>query len=269
SLSHHNRSLVRPLRLVPFITHNRNMTHLFTYFSIVTVILTLNIRPSVSIVGGDLVNISKYPFFAYLATFDNTIFCGGTIIQTDLILTAAHCLEIKDFQVYVGISSIDELEYAKAHKVKKAIVYPSFKNGKSWFDLGLVRLAKKVKLGPKVGTIAIATTFPKLGKVTSVVGLGNIHCVRSPTDTFHCTKSTHLRTTDLKIMQFGYRGTIKAFGLHSNICHGDSGGPMIYDNKLIGVSATVDKPTCYGGSSFAPVFINSVWIKKHMRETKT
>lgn len=114
---------------------------------------------------------------------------------------------------------MDELSQAKSYKVKKIIKYPTFKDGKSWFDIGLIRLSRKLKLGPKVGVIPIATTFPKLERSGTVVGFGDIHCKRSLKSILNCVKATHLRATELTIVDFGYRGTINAYGSHSNICH--------------------------------------------------
>lgn len=121
--------------------------------------------------------------------------------------------------MYVGISSLDALKPSLAYKVKKRIPYPSFKNGKSWFDIGLVRLTKKIKLSHKVRIIPIASAAPELEQITTAIGFGNIHCDKSTTGVISCTKSTHLRSTQLKVASFGYRGTIKSFGKHSNICH--------------------------------------------------
>ncbi|KAK9681127.1 Trypsin [Popillia japonica] len=68
------------------------------------------------VIGGSLANIAKYPFYTYIAYYpSNSILCGGTIIEPDLILTAAHCLAEEDFKVYVRISNINNLREAEAY----------------------------------------------------------------------------------------------------------------------------------------------------------
>jgi len=47
------------------------------------------------IVGGTAVPNGKYPFMAYLKLYRNgkrSGFCGGSLIDQDSVLTAAHCL---------------------------------------------------------------------------------------------------------------------------------------------------------------------------------
>lgn len=166
-----------------------------------------------------MANIEDYPFYAYLAyEFDNSILCGGSIIQSDLILTAAHCLVDDDFLVYAGISSTDDLQYAEPYKVKAKIPYPAFDSGKSWFDIALLQLEKELPLGPSIGIIPLASAQSPVGETASVVGFGKIGCERTPSGV-ECTDSDHLRSAEVKIFKLGYRGTIKCFELENNICH--------------------------------------------------
>lgn len=47
------------------------------------------------------------------------------------------------------------------------------------------------------------------------------------------------------------------------IWQGDSGGPMIYEGKVVGVAATVDFAGCMsGGNTYTSVYQNLDWIKK-------
>jgi secreted trypsin-like serine protease len=66
-------------------------------------------------VGGDSVPDGKYKFMAALrdVTRGNTVyqqqFCGGTLIDRNSVLTAAHCLETvtaPQLRVSVGITSL-------------------------------------------------------------------------------------------------------------------------------------------------------------------
>lgn len=171
-------------------------------------------------IGGSLANIAKYPFYTYIAYYpSNSILCGGTIIEPDLILTAAHCLAEEDFKVYVGISNINDLRKGEAYKVKHKIKYPGFSDGKAWFDIALLKLEKNLTLGPTANTISLASSFPQIDQTVTAIGFGDTHCNRSTSNVLQCAKSDHLKSAELKIKRIGYRGSIETLGLNQNICH--------------------------------------------------
>src|SRR5262249_31500635 len=77
------------------------------------------------IVGGEKVDIAQYPWQVALQ-FQDSFFCGGSIIAQKWILTAAHCFklssETKDWRVkagatnYVTMGVWSEVDRVKVHE---------------------------------------------------------------------------------------------------------------------------------------------------------
>lgn len=64
---------------------------------------TLTIRKR--IVGGIEASVGDYPWIAALTDESGTTFCGGTLINNKIVLTAAHCMvgkNVKSFHVILG-----------------------------------------------------------------------------------------------------------------------------------------------------------------------
>jgi len=101
------------------------------------------------IVGGEPAEPGEYPFQVRLyETLDDDIgFCGGSIIDKQWILTAAHCLLDTD-SVVVGFGDVDRTKTTKIES-EKIIVHPDYVDGKK-ADVALVKLSKPIPDAPSV-----------------------------------------------------------------------------------------------------------------------
>lgn len=174
------------------------------------------------IINGTLAKISSYPYYAFLGYKSRTLKCGGAIIKTNVILTAAHCLPYKDFYVYTGIEKTGDLFEAHPYRVKEIIKYPKYR-GQVGFDIGLVILEEHIKLGPKVKTIDVAHASPKIGSRISVVGFGKTDCkarIWHPVSGFICSGSNSnvLRSAVLKVLKH-QRRVVYTTGAQQNTCY--------------------------------------------------
>jgi secreted trypsin-like serine protease len=101
------------------------------------------------IVGGAPAEPGKYPWQVrlYESMDDEIGFCGGSIIDKQWILTAAHCLVDTD-SVVVGFGDVDRTKTTKIEG-EKIFVHPDYADGKK-ADVALVKLAKPIPDAPAV-----------------------------------------------------------------------------------------------------------------------
>ncbi|KAI4454393.1 polyserase-related [Holotrichia oblita] len=169
------------------------------------------------IINGTIANIQNYPFYAFIAHKTKSLKCGGAIIKTNVILTAAHCLSNKGLHVYTGIQALDDVQNSKPYRVKQVIKYPKYR-GQAGYDIGLIILSTHIRLTPTVKVIPITNTSPRIGSKVTVVGFGG----------------------------------------------GDSGGPIVYGNRVIGLVSSGEYANCTGYDVQVAVAPYYGWIKKHL-----
>lgn len=101
------------------------------------------------IVGGAPAEPGKYPWQVrlYESMDDEIGFCGGSIIDKQWILTAAHCLLDTD-SVVVGFGDVDRTKTTKIES-EKIFVHPDYADGEK-ADVALVKLAKPIPDAPAV-----------------------------------------------------------------------------------------------------------------------
>ncbi|KRT82471.1 Trypsin [Oryctes borbonicus] len=219
-----------------------------------------------AIINGERASILDYPFYASLRyKVQKAVLCGGSIIQPDVVLTAAHCIG-REFQVYVGISDDNDIKEAEAYDVKKIVKHP-FYLGLAFFDIALVKLNRSIILSEKVEIAELATENPPEDEEVAIIGFGNPACDEFDNPLKPCTNdaSDHLKYAAMTITDVTL-GLISSSGQNQNACFGDSGGPMIYDGKVVGVSSQVDRKDCTGGNIYTSVASNRRWINRNLKK---
>ena len=67
--------------------------------------------------------------------------CGGSVIETNLVLTAAHCLYNQDVTNLRSVFGTGDLTlagpYRTERKIKKIFLHPKYKHGESYFDVAV------------------------------------------------------------------------------------------------------------------------------------
>lgn len=105
------------------------------------------------IVGGTAVPNGKYPFMAALLdksrpgdAFDE-LFCGGTLIDKDSVLTAAHCLvnpKPDKLQVVVGRTTLNQ-NRGQLRSVSHRFIHPRYNGNGYGYDAAILKLSRPVK----------------------------------------------------------------------------------------------------------------------------
>ena len=102
------------------------------------------------IMGGKVASYDNWPSIVALYKNDNGLpFCGGTLIESRWVITAAHCLEETqpaDIFVWLGTSDLNENGGGRGERVKRIIVHPDYDSDSMDSDLALIELKKSVSI---------------------------------------------------------------------------------------------------------------------------
>lgn len=198
------------------------------------------------IVGGHIAT-KRYPFVASIMAdniFGRYHSCGGSIINERTVITAAHCLAhatASNLKIHVGENG-RQVNNGDVYEVLAIHYHPQWNMATQDYDVGLVRIARNFNYGPTVQPIKLASTKDKLkdGSLATVFGWGY-------TNQYGPNPSDELRIAQVPIVkqstcnrQMGGLVTRRMIcaGFRSggvDACQMDSGGPLVADNKLIGI----------------------------------
>jgi trypsin len=206
------------------------------------------------IIGGEFADIADYPFQVALMQ-GSFQFCGGTVINTRYVLTAAHCVDGRfpeDTEVLIGT---DDLRSGGQRVAVTAIRIPPEYASVSDYDVALMRLGEDVWVPRPFLQTPDAPEFSAPGLTARAIGWGQIDGGGQP---------DNLREVDLPLISnedcnqligeiYGTIGprTICAGGtnLDRGVCFGDSGGPLMVPSELgwvqVGIASfLIPRSTC-------------------------
>lgn len=171
-------------------------------------------------------------------------FCTGTLIRTDWVLTAAHCLEDATPSrtlFFVGSDATDPASGA-FYEVLAFTVHPGYNHRTLANDIALIRLQSPVD-GVTPIPFNVEDLSPYQGRQLQQVGFGAIEGVQ---ESGGGVKRTHL----LSLTKLGDNWFDSAYN-GASTCFGDSGGPTLMTIggtwSIVGVisaGAACDEPGC-------------------------
>lgn len=219
------------------------------------VLLTVAVRAAPEapeIVGGQEADPGEWPWQVALVRKGdspfNGQFCGGSIIDRNWVLTAAHCVDTSapgDLDIIAGIHDlrVPDPNIARV-AISQIIVHPGWNDATKDNDIALLKLASAVPARAGSGTtlpIAFANLAPSFignltGTISTVTGWGNrdpngndfpdrLYEVQVPIiSNVECGGSYNNLTDNMLCAGYPQGG--------KDSCQGDSGGPLvIYDNS--------------------------------------
>ncbi len=192
------------------------------------------------IVGGTPVPNGRYPFMAILQiknTDGTTSLCGGSLIDSNSVLTAAHCVvDARSITVAVGRTVMSQNQ-GQIRFATAAFVHPRY-NGlrDNRYDAAVLKLDSRVSgIQPIKLSTAAQNNLERLGTMLTVAGWGVTRQGGStPSDRMrqvsvpvisdavaqkdYASQGTHARFFPTLMVAAGAKG--------KDACQGDSGGPL-------------------------------------------
>ncbi|EDW26306.1 GL26259 [Drosophila persimilis] len=230
------------------------------------------------VIGGEYTTIEKLGGYLVAMRYRNDFICGGGLLASRIVLTAAHCFLgrelVQRWEVQAGITSLSQ----NGQRVELAeYISPSaFREQDMHMDVALGLLSRPV-WGRNIMHLKLCTTKLTFGLQLTVAGWGLINAKAS-------NYQTHLRKVNVPILNrkqclATYMDTVNL--TDSMFCAGvlgkkdactfDSGGPLVINNQVCGIvsfgigCASPKYPGVYTDVSFVKPFIQrtmAVLLKK-------
>ncbi|KAK9871178.1 hypothetical protein WA026_011459 [Henosepilachna vigintioctopunctata] len=250
-------------------------------FILLPVILTLSggtceTSASGRIYGGYLANIEKFPYIVSLQTKHENQrphFCGGAIITSRFVITAAHCVDkITKEKLRIKAGTTYLKKRGITSQIDRIIIHPKW-NG-HYFDFALLKLHKPLIFSDRIRNVKLPpylTEVPiKLGTATGW-GLTN-----NPKDDLDFLRAVDLKVVEdcLKAKKSKYLPAESEFCAEhrygiGDTCSNDSGGPFVIDGVLYGITSHGNGTFCQMADTgvYAKVPFVMNWIMKNIRQS--
>lgn len=204
--------------------------------------------------------------------FGDSHICGGSLIGSRTVLTAAHCCDGSTASTLkVKYDGVDRTKLGTTNPLTKVTMHPSYSSSTIDNDYCVLTLTNAVSPSNNVQIIGIADKSPATGEKAQLTGWGKT------------SGSTSALPTLLQYAEFDILSSSDCAKLWSDVnpvtknmicatnkaasgCNGDSGGPLVSNGKLVGVVSwgangcppdTTVRPTVYADPAEAAA---KAWI---------
>ena len=261
---------------------------LFTHFSSQAAAQPPHSPPTPLIVGGETAAPGELPW--QVMVLPGNSLCGGTLIDTEWVLTAAHCMYDENNQllsasavtVVAGEYTMQDTDGTEqSRSVSTLQVHPNYNPVTSDNDIALLQLSAPVVPGNAVSTVPLVTSpanddLVAAGTLALVSGWG---ATTDGGEIATVLQKVQIPLVDNSSCNAAYGGGITENMLCAGLeeggkdsCQGDSGGPLVVPDgnswRLAGVvsfGSGCAQPGLYGVYARVSRYVD--WIQTALGET--
>ncbi|CAI6243061.1 unnamed protein product [Periconia digitata] len=186
---------------------------------------------SIQIVGGQAASAGQFPYIVSIQV-SGRHYCGGTLLNANTVLTAAHCATNSASSYTIRAGSIQWASGGVTSRVSQVIRNPSYSGNNN--DAAIFKLSTSIPAGGNIayGTLPASGNDPAAGSSSTVSGWGTTSSGGSaPAALRYVTVPIVSRSTCQA--QYGTSSittnmvcAAEAAG-GKDSCQGDSGGPLV------------------------------------------
>lgn len=233
--------------------------------------------PAHAIVGGTPATQLR-PYMGSLQV-DGQHGCGATLIAPRWALTAFHCVQqwkddpaVRD-SVQLRFDSLDHTRGGTLSGISAVHLPPNAQTQGA--DIALLELPTALTLTPAT----LPEVTPAIGADVDLIGWG-ITCTQSLPPAFYCGQPpAALHTVQVRLnpdwlctsLVYGINGPSELclgdYLAGKTACYGDSGGPALLGDRVVGVTSRSGQTWLYGNCALAPIIYTDVaafrpWITR-------
>ncbi|XP_003705839.1 trypsin-1 [Megachile rotundata] len=228
------------------------------------------------IVNGEDAKLGEIPYQVSLQNKDSSFhFCGGSVLNENYVITAAHCVSGKTpAGIKVIAGTINLTQPKSEHNVVKIISHEQYNENDSWKnDIALLKVEKPFVKSKQIAFVPLPSKSDVIhaNDIAVVSGWGRLSLggpttVRLQRVNIYIADPEYCRYIYNKRGYNIYDSHVCAYdpSTAKGSCNGDSGGPLTVNGKLTGLvswamgCARTDYPTVY-----TRVASHLDWIKSH------
>ena len=194
----------------------------------------------VRIVGGFQATKGEHPWAVYLSTNSSGrgSYCGGSLIASDWVITAAHCIGTDVIYIVAGVFTKSLATSANAFVVQDKYIHPDYDRTSS-DDIALLKLANPVPTSlvdvyAELPSLSLDSTFVEPGDPLKVIGWGTTTAGGGGSQSNNLLEVTLEVTTEAACLRafsginFDTQICAGSPDIGKDSCQGDSGGPILF-----------------------------------------